>query len=158
MTKMRKTVLSTLICISILSTLSVQGQRSDGNKKRQDVLYVVVHKPGELSKRVPKKLFPAIGKMKVEGILSNDDVRFLRSMAGRQILKDTLGNRLEPYFDLDLEDATIVESSLLARKNITRIPDGFMRNGKLLRRIVLPANTETIGADAFSLKLIFPWG
>ena len=147
---MRRKFLFALLAIFILSNSPVHGQHVKGSKKRSDVFYVVVHKPGELSKSVPKKLFLTIRKMKVKGSLSNDDVRFLRNLAERQILKDTLGNRLEPFFDIDLEEATILESSLFARKNISVIPNGFMHGGKLLRSIVLPANTESIKADAFS--------
>lgn len=110
---------------------------------------VVVHKPSELKQRIPERMVPAVRRLRVEGVLSSEDVRFLQRLASRTTLKDTLGKRLEPFFDLDLADATIPEGSFGSKKGVTRIPADFMRGSTILRRIVLPINTEHIGKGAF---------
>ena len=111
---------------------------------------VVVHRPGELKQRIPERIVSAIRKLKVEGILSSEDVRFLKKLASRTTLKDTLGNRLEPFFDLDLADATIPMSSSGDRNEASRIPVDFMRGSTILKKIVLPINTEQIENEAFA--------
>ena len=113
-----------------------------------DAMLVVVNKPGELKSKIPEKMVSAIRRLKVEGTLSDDDVRFLKSLAMRSSLKDSLGHRLDPFFDLDLMDANISVGGLFGIRT-HMIPDYFLNGSSLLRRIFLPINTERIGEAAF---------
>ena len=127
------------------------AQVNDKEKKtRKGIAWSVkLDKSGTLNKRIPEKLIPAIRVLKVSGRLSNQDVEFIKQLAHRKTLKDTLGNILEPYFDLDLSNATIMMTNSFSKSGVSDIPDGFLKGSKLLRRILLPMNTEKIGRYAF---------
>lgn len=121
----------------------------DRNQERLKTYNIAIHKPGELKQRIPEKIVPSIRKLKIRGVLSREDVQFLKRLALRSSLKDTLGNKLEPFFDVDLSDATI-PSDYRSSAERSQIPADFMRGSTILRRIVLPINTEHIGNGAFN--------
>lgn len=144
-----KKVLSLALLMLLSLNVSAQSWRSNnGTPNAPDAFFVVVSTPGELKKKTPEKMVPAIRRLKVDGVLSVEDVKFLKELSARYVLKDTLGHKLEPFFDLDLSDATIPARGTSA-KNRSYIPDGFLSNSKLLRKIILPVNTEWVGDRAF---------
>ena len=134
----------------MLLSLNVDAQTNGLEIKMPDGVFVVVSHPGELKSKIPEKMVQAIRRMKVKGELSNDDLGFLRRLAIRTSVRDTTGNRLDPFFDLDLMDATIPVRGLLGRSDGSYIPDHFLNGCSLLRTIILPANTKRVGDDAFS--------
>ena len=134
----------------MLLSLNVDAQTDGLEIKLPDGVFVVVNHPGELKSKIPEKMVQAIRRMKVKGELSNDDLGFLRTLAVRSSVRDTTGNRLDPFFDLDLSDAYIPVRGLLGRSDGSYIPDRFLNNCSLLRTIILPSNTIRVGVDAFS--------
>lgn len=139
------------LVILMLLSLNVTAQQRGLDMKKSDVpdaMLVVVNNPGELQSKIPEKMVSAIRRLKVEGTLSKDDISFLRRLAIRSSLKDTLGRRLDPFFDLDLMDANIyVGGAFGIRTHV--IPDHFLNGSTILRRIYLPVNTERVGDSAF---------
>lgn len=144
--KSKKTL--ALVALMLLF-LNVDAQTNGLEIKMPDGVYVVVSHPGELQSKIPEKMVQAIRRMKVKGELSNDDLKFLRKLAVRTSVRDTTGNRLDPFFDLDLTDATIPVRGLLGRSPGSYIPDHFLSNCSLLRTIILPANTQRVDDEAF---------
>ncbi len=138
------------LVILMLLSLNVDAQTDGLEIKLPDGVFVVVNHPGELKSKIPEKMVQAIRRMKVKGELSNDDLGFLRTLAVRSSVRDTTGNRLDPFFDLDLSDAYIPLHGLLGRSDGSYIPDRFLSNCSLLRTIILPSNTIRVGVDAFS--------
>lgn len=137
------------LAVLMLLSLNIDAQTNGLDIKMPDGVYVVVNHPGELKSKIPEKMVQAIRRMKVKGELSNDDLSFLRSLAGRSSVRDTSGNRLDPFFDLDLSEAYIPLRGLLGRSPGSHIPDRFMSGCSLLRTISLPWNTERVGNEAF---------
>ncbi len=129
--------------------LNAQPQKSIGRPSdRYGFMAVRVNQPGELSQRIPERMVAGVTVLKVKGKLNGDDIRFLNRLANRKELKDTLGKWLEPFFELDLTEATI-RSGRTTGGEYSVIPQGFMDGCKLLHRIKLPANTEIIEKYAF---------
>ena len=100
----------------MLLCLNVNAQTDGLEIRLPDGVFVVVNHPGELKSKIPEKMVQAIRRMKVKGELSNDDLGFLRTLAARSSVRDTTGNRLDPFFDLDLSEATIPVRGLFYRQ------------------------------------------
>ena len=137
-----------VLLMSVSASAQPRGLELRRSEKLADAMFVVVNNPGELQLKIPVKMIPAIRRLKVEGVLSTEDVSFLRKLATRTSLKDTLGKRLEPFFDLDLMDATIPARGVSNRRSSV-IPDYFLNGSKLLRRVFLPINTDRVSDYAF---------
>lgn len=79
----------------------------------------------------------AIGSLTVEGPLNDDDLRYLRHLAGR----DSNGEPTEGALHvLDLTKAKLSDNTL---------PDSLFKNCTALRRVRLPETISAIGAEAF---------
>ena len=90
--------------------LPISSQKKEGvgkNLIKSDKCFVKLNKPGDLKLHIAENMVSTVRYLKIEGILAKQDIQFLKTLANRYVLKDTLGNRLEPFFDLDLSDATI---------------------------------------------------
>ena len=138
------------LVVFLLASLHVAAQPKGMNVRlgEPDAMIVTVDNPGELKAKIPEKMVHAIRRLRVEGTLSKEDLSFLRTLAMRSSLQDTLGRRLDPFFDLDLMDANIYVGGVFGIRTHV-IPDRFLNGSTLLRRIYLPINTERIGEYAF---------
>ena len=143
-----KKVFALVVLILLSLNVFAQPRGLDMRSFEGDAMRVVVNNPGELQSKIPEKMVSAIRRLKVEGTLSKDDISFLRKLAMRSSLQDTLGHRLDPFFDLDLMDANIYVGGVFGIRT-PLIPDHFLNHSSLLRRIYLPVNTEYIGDYAF---------
>ena len=86
----RKCVICVLM-LFIASSLFAQVKENKVKKARdKDACFVKVRKPGELKQRIPEKMIMAIRILKVEGNINSQDVKFLKYLASRTTIKDTL--------------------------------------------------------------------
>ena len=138
------------LVVFMFLSLHVAAQSKGMNVRlgEPDAMIVTVDNPGELKAKIPEKMVHAIRRLRVEGTLSKEDLSFLRTLAMRSSLQDTLGHRLDPFFELDLMDANIYMSGIFGLRTHV-VPDHFLNGSTLLRRIYLPVNTERIGEYAF---------
>ena len=112
------------------------GVKSDNHNLAKSVS-VTVTDIDQLKTSIEALEEPSITSLTVSGPLSNEDLFYLRYLVGRDAEGAETGGTVR---SLNLSEVTLPNNS---------IPAGLFKNCTNLRRVVLPASLEHIGAEAF---------
>ena len=115
-----------------------------------DEVSIDLRQPGKLENEFPKEKTEQVRVLHLRGPLNSDDMRFVKRLADRSKVVNDKGEKVEAYFDLDMEEARLVRGGLLGGHSDSRaVWSSLFSNCRLLRYVILPRTTEEIGDRAF---------
>ena len=115
-----------------------------------DEVFMDLRVPGKLANEFPKDKFDMVRVLHLRGPLNSDDMRFVKRLAERSKVVNAKGDKVEPYLDLDMEEARLVRGGLLGGHSDSHaVWSSLFSYCRLLRYVILPRSTEEIGDRAF---------
>ena len=133
-----------------------QGRVIGGNPKgrasfRGDVADIDIRKAGELQSMIPPEKIRDIRQMHISGVINDLDLKFIKTLANRNTVKDSRGRTVQAWLDLDLRHARIVQNDRYGRGlPVETLPNNAFSNWNRLRSIILPPHLRAIPDYCFS--------
>ena len=104
-----------------------------------DEVSIDLRQPGKLENEFPKEKMEQVRALHLRGPINSDDMRFVKRLADRSKVVNDKGEKVEAYFDLDMEEARLVRGGLLGGHSDSRaVWSSLFSNCRLLRYVVLP--------------------
>ncbi|MCR5435077.1 MAG: leucine-rich repeat domain-containing protein, partial [Bacteroidaceae bacterium] len=112
----------------------------------QHSLSVTNDSAGHLSKSIPDSIKYHVSQLKVAGPLNGNDIKLIQEMILRSKTKE---KSEEPFRELDLAEASIVEGKEGLKTRDNEMPDRMFVGCKTLEQVVLPANLINVSSHGF---------
>lgn len=148
-----------LLCLAtllLLWTPLLHAQGRSGTLKGQISLRgenatVSTLRPGELQALFPPELINDIMRVRIEGPIDAEDMKFLKRLATRGYVKNSKGRGQQTFLDLDLRHAQIVRDTPFGRNApLESLPSSAFSSWNCLRSVVLPSHVRVISSYCFS--------
>ncbi len=147
-----------LLCLATLLLLAsplLHAQGRSGTLKGQISLRgenatISTLRPGELQALFPPELINDIMRVRIEGPIDAEDMKFLKRLATRGYVKNSKGRGQQTFLDLDLRHAQIVRDTPFGRNApLESLPSSAFSSWNCLRDIKLPQTVTAIDREAF---------
>ena len=111
----------------------------------QQSLSVTNDSAGHLTKFIPDSIKYQVTQLQVAGPLNGNDIKLIQEM----ILRAKTKEKAEPFRQLDLSEAVIVEGKEGMKTRDNEMPDKMFSGCKTLEQVVLPNNIINVSPHAF---------